>query len=51
MPLQSVKHRYKIHRAFPRVITILLLPILLILLDTGLNTLSVAKVIDGSQTW
>ena len=37
--------------SFARVITILLLPILLILLDTGLNTLSVAKVIDGSQTW
>lgn len=37
--------------SFTRVITILLLPILLILLDTGLNTLSVAKIIDGSQTW
>ncbi len=29
--------------SFARVITTLLLPILLILLDTGLNTLSVAK--------
>ena len=37
--------------SFARVITVLLLPIILILFDTGLNTLSVAKVIDGSQTW
>ena len=27
------------------------MPILLILFDTGLNTLSVAKVIDGTQLW
>lgn len=37
--------------SFRKVLLILLLPIFLILLDTGLNTLSVAKVIDGSQTW
>ncbi len=29
----------------------LVLPIILILFDTGLNTLSVAKVIDGSEMW
>lgn len=34
-----------------RVLIVLLLPIFLILFDTGLNTLSVAKVIDGSQLW
>lgn len=34
-----------------RVLIVLLLPILLILFDTGLNTLSVAKVIDGTQLW
>ncbi|OOR98980.1 permease [Haemophilus paracuniculus] len=37
--------------SFGRVIIVLLLPIFLILFDTGLNTLSVAKVIDGSQLW
>ncbi|GJH42875.1 GntP family permease [Pasteurella canis] len=37
--------------SFNNVLLILLLPICLILLDTGLNTLSVAKVIDGSQPW
>ncbi|MFD1806446.1 GntP family permease [Pasteurella oralis] len=37
--------------SFNHVLLILLLPICLILLDTGLNTLSVAKVIDGSQPW
>lgn len=37
--------------SFGKVITVLLLPIFLILFDTGLNTLSVAKVIDGSQVW
>ncbi|PJG83649.1 GntP family permease [Caviibacterium pharyngocola] len=34
-----------------RVLIVLLLPIFLILFDTGLNTLTVAKVIDGSQLW
>ncbi|WP_301099166.1 GntP family permease [Otariodibacter sp.] len=37
--------------SFKRVIVVLLLPILLILFDTGLNTLSVTKVIDGSALW
>ncbi|QIM64332.1 GntP family permease [Frederiksenia canicola] len=37
--------------SFRRVLTVLLLPIFLILFDTGLNTLSVAKVIDGSELW
>lgn len=37
--------------SFGKVLFILLLPLCLILLDTGLNTLSVTKVIDGSQTW
>lgn len=37
--------------SFQRVLTVLLLPIVLILFDTGLNTLSVAKVIDGSALW
>ncbi|AFF24112.1 GntP family permease [Pasteurella multocida] len=37
--------------SFKKVLFILLLPICLILFDTGLNTLSVAKVIDGSQVW
>lgn len=37
--------------SFGRVLTVLLLPIFLILFDTGLNTLSVAKVIDGSALW
>ena len=36
---------------FGRVLFILVLPIFLILFDTGLNTLSVAKVIDGSALW
>lgn len=36
---------------FITVLMILLLPVLLIFLDTGLNTLSVAGVIDGSATW
>ncbi len=36
---------------FSRVLLVLLLPIVLILFDTGLNTLSVAKVIDGSALW
>lgn len=37
--------------SFKKVLTILLLPLVLILFDTGLNTLSVTKVIDGSQVW
>lgn len=37
--------------SFAKVMSVLVLPIILILFDTGLNTLSVAKVIDGSQTW
>lgn len=37
--------------SFKRVLIILLLPILLILFDTGLNTLTVAKVVDGSALW
>ena len=37
--------------SFGKVLLILLLPLCLIMLDTGLNTLSVAKVIDGSQLW
>ena len=37
--------------SFGRVLFILVLPIFLILFDTGLNTLSVAKVIDGSELW
>ncbi|TYA33836.1 GntP family permease [Aggregatibacter actinomycetemcomitans] len=37
--------------AFGRVLFILVLPIFLILFDTGLNALSVAKVIDGSSLW
>ncbi|RRN05907.1 GntP family permease [Bibersteinia trehalosi] len=37
--------------SFAKVMSVLVLPIMLILFDTGLNTLSVAKVIDGSQTW
>ncbi|KMK50536.1 permease [[Actinobacillus] muris] len=37
--------------SFARVITVLLLPIGLILFDTGLNTLTVAKVIDGKELW
>ncbi|KAE9533606.1 GntP family permease [Ursidibacter arcticus] len=37
--------------SFKRVLIVLLLPIFLILFDTGLNTLSVAKVIDGSELW
>ena len=36
---------------FGKVMSILMLPLVLILLDTGLNTLSVSGVIDGSQTW
>lgn len=37
--------------SFGKVMTVLLLPIILILFDTGLNTLSVAKVVDGSALW
>lgn len=37
--------------SFSKVLTVLVLPIVLILFDTGLNTLSVAEVIDGSQSW
>lgn len=37
--------------SFRRVLFILVLPIFLILFDTGLNTLTVAKVIDGSALW
>ena len=36
---------------FSLVITILLLPLMLIFLDTGLNTLSVMGTIDGSSDW
>ncbi|EFX92925.1 gluconate permease [Actinobacillus ureae] len=37
--------------SFRRVLFILVLPIFLILFDTGLNALSVAKAIDGSELW
>ncbi|MGR6980099.1 GntP family permease [Testudinibacter sp. P27/CKL/0425] len=37
--------------SFRKVLLILLLPLFLIMLDTGLNTLTVAKVVDGSQLW
>ncbi|KEZ16796.1 Inner membrane permease ygbN [Glaesserella parasuis] len=37
--------------AFKKVLLILLLPLVLILFDTGLNTLSVMGVVDGSQLW
>lgn len=37
--------------SFTKVLAILLLPLILILFDTGLNTLSVSKIIDGSQLW
>ncbi|QNS15461.1 GntP family permease [Mannheimia bovis] len=37
--------------SFGKVLTVLLLPIILILFDTGLNTLSVAKVVDGNELW
>ncbi|MFZ7171502.1 GntP family permease [Avibacterium volantium] len=37
--------------SFGKVLTILLLPLVLILFDTGLNTLSVTGVVDGSQAW
>ncbi|KGQ42808.1 GntP family permease [Gallibacterium anatis] len=37
--------------SFRKVLFILLLPLCLIFLDTGLNTLSTIKIIDGSQTW
>ncbi|WP_040976255.1 GntP family permease [Necropsobacter massiliensis] len=37
--------------SFKKVLSILLLPLMLILFDTGLNTLSVTQVIDGSQLW
>ncbi|EGV05511.1 transporter, gluconate:H+ symporter family [Haemophilus pittmaniae HK 85] len=37
--------------SFRKVLLILLLPLVLIMLDTVLNTLSVAKVVDGSQLW
>lgn len=36
---------------FSVVLTILLLPLLLIFLDTGLNTLSVMGVVDSQATW
>lgn len=36
---------------FSLVMTILLLPLMLIFLDTGLNTLSVMGTIDGSSDW
>lgn len=37
--------------AFSLVMTILLLPLLLIFLDTGLNTLTVMGAVDGGSTW
>uniref|UniRef100_Q0I2H5 Gluconate permease n=1 Tax=Histophilus somni (strain 129Pt) TaxID=205914 RepID=Q0I2H5_HISS1 len=37
--------------SFKKVLFILLLPLCLIMLDTVLNTLAVAKVIDGSTLW
>lgn len=37
--------------SFRRVLSVLVLPVFLILFDTGLNTLAVAKVIDGSALW
>ncbi|TBU73681.1 permease [Pseudomonas daroniae] len=36
---------------FSLVLTILLMPLVLIFLDTGLNTLSVMGVVDGSSNW
>src|SRR5690606_33480368 len=36
---------------FPLVMTILLMPLVLIFLDTGLNTLSVMGVVDGNSNW
>ena len=36
---------------FSTVLFILVLPVLLIFLDTGLNTLAVAGVLDGQQPW
>ncbi|MFB9136360.1 GntP family permease [Vibrio sp. AK197] len=36
---------------FSTVLMILILPVILIFMDTGLNTLSVAGVVDGSSTW
>lgn len=36
---------------FSLVLTILLMPLVLIFLDTGLNTLSVMGVVDGSSGW
>ncbi|AWX13175.1 permease [Mergibacter septicus] len=37
--------------SFKKVLLILLLPLCLILLNTGLNTLSVNKIIDGTELW
>ncbi len=37
--------------AFSLVMTILLLPLVLIFLDTGLNTLTVIGAVDGGSTW
>ncbi|TNH07261.1 GntP family permease [Testudinibacter sp. TR-2022] len=37
--------------SFRKVLSILLLPLLLIMLDTVLNTLSVAKMVDGTEMW
>lgn len=37
--------------SFRKVLVILLMPLCLIMLDTVLNTLSVAKVVDGSALW
>lgn len=37
--------------SFKKVLFILLLPLFLILLNTGLNTLTVTKVINGSHLW
>ncbi|MBV7562716.1 GntP family permease [Pseudomonas sp. sia0905] len=37
--------------AFSLVLTILLMPLVLIFLDTGLNTLTVIGAVDGGSTW
>lgn len=37
--------------SFRKVLVILLMPLCLIMLDTVLNTLSVAKIVDGSALW
>ncbi|NUY55944.1 MULTISPECIES: GntP family permease [unclassified Salinivibrio] len=41
----------KDHPTFSTVLMILLLPVMLIFLDTGLNALSVAGIVDGENPW